>query len=143
HPRPVTLPFPTLNHDCALTRSNMVFVIDPLVVRLPQFLAGVSSLDRSVRFDRTKATQVILVPRDGGNPRIAECEPFFHYHINNAFEEGGDTVIDLVRYPDYDNIHRSFRTFEEADFHEVSTVLSRLRVSPSNAVEIEDILPFD
>jgi all-trans-8'-apo-beta-carotenal 15,15'-oxygenase len=143
HLAAVTLPYPTLNHDCALTRSHMVFVIDPLVLRLPRFLLGFSSIDESVRFDRSKQTQIILVPRDGGKPRIAECEPFFHYHINNAFEEGDDTVIDLVRYPDYDNIHRSFRTFEEADFHEVSTVLSRLRVSPSNVVDIENILPFD
>jgi all-trans-8'-apo-beta-carotenal 15,15'-oxygenase len=142
HLRPVTLPFPTLNHDCALTRGNMVFVIDPLVVRLPQFLAGVSSLDRSVRFDRTKATQVILVPRDGGNPRIAECEPFFHYHINNAYEDGGDTVLDLIRYPDYDSIHRSFREFRTADF-EVRTSLCRLRVTPANEVEIEDLYPFE
>src|SRR6266550_873733 len=45
----VTLPFPTLNHDCALTPKHMVFVIDPLVVRLPRFLLGMSSLDGSVR----------------------------------------------------------------------------------------------
>src|SRR6266540_1983448 len=140
HLRPVTLPFPTLNHDCALTKRNMVFVIDPLVVRLPQFLAGVSSLDSSVRFDRTKATQVILVPREGGNPRVAECEPFFHYHINNAFEDGGDTVLDLVRYPDYDSIHRSFREFRTADI-QVHTSLCRLRVKPGDEVEIEDLHP--
>ena len=67
----------------------MVFVIDPLVLRVPRFLLGFASLDKSLRFDRSKATQVILAPRDGGKPRIAECEPFFHYHINNAFDEGG------------------------------------------------------
>ena len=117
----------------------MVFVIDPLVVRLPRFLLGFASLDRSVQFDRSKATQVILAPRDGGKPRIAECEPFFHYHINNAFEENGDVVLDLVRYPDYDNIHRGFRDFSRAGFDGISTVFSRLRVSQSNDVEIEDI----
>jgi all-trans-8'-apo-beta-carotenal 15,15'-oxygenase len=142
HLQPVTLPFPTLNHDCALTRTNMVFVIDPLVVRLPQFLAGVSSLDRSVRFDHAKATQVILVPRDGGKPRVAECEPFFHYHINNAFEDGGDTVLDLVRYPDYDDFHRSYREFRTADF-ETDTKLCRIRVTPANDVTIEELYPFD
>ena len=77
----------------------MVFVIDPLVVQIPRMLLGLSSLDRSVRFHSDKQTQVILVPRDGGKPRIAECEPFFHYHINNAFEDGSDVVLDLVRLP--------------------------------------------
>ena len=60
---------------------------------------------------RSKQTQVILAPRDGGTPRFAECEPFFHYHVNNAFEDGSDVVLDLVRYPDYDNVHRGFRDF--------------------------------
>ena len=80
----------------------MVFVIDPLVVRLPRFLLGFVEPRQVAPLRRSKATQVILAPRDGGKPRIAECDPFFHYHINNAFEEGSDVVLDLVRYPDYD-----------------------------------------
>jgi all-trans-8'-apo-beta-carotenal 15,15'-oxygenase len=143
HLQAVTLPFATLNHDCALTRNYMVFVIDPLVLSVPRFLFGISSLDGSLRFDRSKATQVILVPRDGGKPRIAECDPFFHYHINNAFEDGGDVVLDLVRYPDYDNIHRSLRRFREAGFDDISTTFSRLRVTPANEVEIEDIASYE
>jgi all-trans-8'-apo-beta-carotenal 15,15'-oxygenase len=141
HLRPVTLPFPTLNHDCALTRRYMVFVIDPLVLRLPRFLLGVDSLDRAVQFDDKRATQVILVPRDGGKPRVAECEAFFHYHINNAFEEGDDVVLDLVRYPDYDNVHRSFRQFRTSSFDDVQTKFSRLRVSAGDEVAIEDVYP--
>ena len=108
----------------------MVFVIDPVVLRVPRFLLGLSSLDESLRFDRSKATQVILAPRDGGKPRIAECEPFFHYHINNAFEDGSDVVLDLVRYPDYDNVHRGFRDFRRAGFDDISTSLCRMRVAP-------------
>ena len=33
----------------------MVFVIDPLVLRVPRFLLGFSSLDESLRFDRVDA----------------------------------------------------------------------------------------
>jgi all-trans-8'-apo-beta-carotenal 15,15'-oxygenase len=139
HLQAVTLPFPTLNHDCTLTRRYMVFVIDPLVLNLPRFLLGIQSLDRAVRFDRKRPTQVILVPRDGGKPRIAECEPFFHYHFNNAYEDGDDVVLDLVRYPDYDNVHRSLRTFRESAFDGIETRFSRLRVSPSDEVTFEDI----
>lgn len=139
----VTLPYATLNHDCALTRTHIVYVIDPLVLRVPRFLFGFASLDESLKFDRSKQTQIILVPRDGGKPRIAECEPFFHYHINNAYEENGDTVLDLVRYPDYDNINRSFRTFDRSDFAEVTTTFSRIRVSPSDEVTVEDVLSID
>ncbi len=109
HLQKVDLPFATLNHDCALTRRYMVFVIDPLVLKLPRFLLGLDSLDSAIRFDEKRPTQVILVPRDGGKPRVAECESFFHYHFNNAYEEGDDVVLDLVRYPDYDNIHRTLQ----------------------------------
>jgi all-trans-8'-apo-beta-carotenal 15,15'-oxygenase len=139
HLHAITLPFATLNHDCALTAKYMVFVIDPLVLRVPRFLFGFSSLDKAVRFDRSKATQVILAPRDGGKPRIAECEPFFHYHINNAFDDGDDVVLDLVRYPDYDNIHRGFRDAKYSGLNDISTSLSRMRVGSSGDVAIDDL----
>jgi all-trans-8'-apo-beta-carotenal 15,15'-oxygenase len=140
HLHAIPLPFATINHDCALTSRYMVFVIDPVVLRVPRFLFGFTSFDRALNFDTSKATQVILAPRDGGSPRIAECEPFFHYHINNAYDDGSDVVLDLVRYPDYDNIHRSFRDFKRAGFDDISTTLSRLRIRPSNEVTIEDLL---
>jgi all-trans-8'-apo-beta-carotenal 15,15'-oxygenase len=139
HLHAIDLPFPTLNHDCALTSRYMVFVIDPLVLRLPRFLLGFASLDKSVRFDSSKATQVILAPRDGGKPRIAECEPFFHYHINNAFDDGSDVVLDLVRYPDYDNIHDGLRDARHSGFDDVTTSLGRMRVSASDEVSIEEL----
>jgi all-trans-8'-apo-beta-carotenal 15,15'-oxygenase len=112
------------------------------VLNLPRFLLGFKSLDGAIRYDGDRPTQVILVPRDGGKPRIAECESFFHYHINNAYEEGGDVVLDLVRYPDYDNIHRGLRRFREDAFGGVTTKLSRLRVKPGDEVEIEDVYPY-
>jgi all-trans-8'-apo-beta-carotenal 15,15'-oxygenase len=141
HLHAITLPFATINHDCALTSRYMVFVINPVVLRTPRFLFGFTSLDRALKFDSSKPTRVILAPRDGGKPRIAECEPFFHYHINNAYDDGSDVVLDLVRYPDYDNIHRGFREFKQAGFDDISTTLSRLRITASNEVEIDDLLP--
>jgi len=139
HLQSVKLPFPTLNHDCALTRRYMVFVIDPLVLSLPRFLLGFDSLDSAIKFDGRRPTQVILVPRDGGPPRIAECDAFFHYHINNAFEDGDDVVLDLVSYPDYDNLHRSLRKFRDSAFDDIETKLWRMRVSPSDEITTEEI----
>ena len=70
HLQAVTLPFPTLNHDCALTRSYMVFVIAPLVAQAAALPARrlTASTARSAS-TRKRPTQVILVPRDGGKPR--------------------------------------------------------------------------
>jgi all-trans-8'-apo-beta-carotenal 15,15'-oxygenase len=139
HLQTVPLPFATLNHDCALTRRYMVFVIDPLVLSLPRFLLGFESLDSAIKFDARRPTQIVLVPRDGGAPRIAECDAFFHYHINNAFEDGDDVVLDLVSYPDYDNIHRSLRKFKDSAFDGIDTKLWRMRVSPSDQITTEEV----
>ena len=139
HLHAINLPFPTINHDCALTSRYMVFVIDPVVLRVPRFLLGFTSLDKALRFDSGKATQVILAPRDGGKPRIAECEPFFHYHINNAFDDGDDVVLDLIRYPDYDNIHRGFREARRTGLDDIETTLTRMRVAASGDVAMEDV----
>ena len=48
-------------------------------------------------------------------------------------------MLDLVRYPDYDNVHRSLRNFRESAFEGIETRFSRLRVSPSDEVAIEDV----
>jgi all-trans-8'-apo-beta-carotenal 15,15'-oxygenase len=129
-----------MNHDFALTEKHLVFVIDPILVNPVRMLLGMASFDRTLHFDASKSTKIILVPRDGGQPRIAECEPFFHFHFNNAFEDGGDTVIDLVRYDDYE-LGESLRNFETAGFRERGT-LWRFRVSPGNDVTSEELCPW-
>jgi all-trans-8'-apo-beta-carotenal 15,15'-oxygenase len=48
-------------------------------------------------------------------------------------------VLDLVTYPDYDNIHRGFRSFKESAFDEIDTRLVRMRVSPSDEIATEEI----
>jgi len=139
--QPVTLPYPVLNHDFALTAKHMVFVIDPLVLRVGRFLTGFSSFDRAFRWEPTRGTRIVMVPRDGGEPRIAECEAFFHFHIANAFEEGSDTVIDLCRYQDYaiGDLLRNFKSATELSAH---SSLCRVRVAPSGRVEQSELCPF-
>jgi all-trans-8'-apo-beta-carotenal 15,15'-oxygenase len=131
--QPVTLPYPVMNHDFALTKKHLVFVIDPILLRLGRFLLGFASFDGALKWDASKTTRIVLVPRDGGKPRVAECDPFFHFHVNNAFEDGGDTVVDLVRYDDY-GIGESLRNFSDGGFTERGN-LWRLRVKPGGDLE--------
>jgi all-trans-8'-apo-beta-carotenal 15,15'-oxygenase len=138
--QPVTLPYPVMNHDFALTSRHLVFVIDPIMLRLGRFLLGFASFDGALRWDASQSTKVILVPRDGGAPRVAECDPFFHFHVNNAFEDGSDTVVDLVRYDDY-GIGGSLRSFSDGGFTERGT-LRRLRVKPGGALESHELCPW-
>ena len=139
--QPVTLPYPVLNHDFALTAKHMVFVINPLILRTARFLMGFSSYDQALRWDPSRATRIILVPRDGGRPRVAECDPFFHFHFANAYEDGSDTVIDLCRYEDF-AIGELLRNFKGASDISAHSSLWRLRVAPTGKVQQSELCPF-
>jgi all-trans-8'-apo-beta-carotenal 15,15'-oxygenase len=139
--QPFTLPYPVFNHDFALTSKHLVFVIDPLVLRVTRFLLGFSALDRSFEWQPERGSLVVLVPRNGDRARVTECEPFFHFHFANAFEEGSDTVIDLCRYEDYaiGNLLRNFQGAEDISAH---SSLYRLRVTPSGQVQQTELCPW-
>ena len=141
HLAPVDLPWPVMNHDFALTQKHMVFVIDPIVVRISRLVLGLSSYADSLRWEPQKPTLIVLVPRDGGKPRTIEIDPFFHFHVNNAFEEGGDTVVDLVRYDDYSIGANSLKQFRTGGFDEPA-VLWRLRAKSSGDVESHALCPM-
>jgi all-trans-8'-apo-beta-carotenal 15,15'-oxygenase len=141
HLQPVALPFPVMNHDFALTTEHMVFVLDPIIVNFRRVLTGRASFGGSLRWDSSKQTHIVLVPRDGGKPRTVETDPFFHFHVNNAFEDGGDTVVDLVRYDDYSIGENSLTEFRTGGFDEPSA-LWRLRVKPSGEVESHQLCPL-
>jgi all-trans-8'-apo-beta-carotenal 15,15'-oxygenase len=133
----VPMPVPVMNHDFALTERHMVFVLDPILIRVGTIIRG-GSIDRALHWDASKPTCVVLVPRDGGKPRTIETEPFFHFHVNNAFEDRGDTVVDLVRYDDYSIGENSLREFRSGGFDEPAA-LWRLRVKPSGEVERHEL----
>jgi all-trans-8'-apo-beta-carotenal 15,15'-oxygenase len=141
HLQSVPLPFAAMNHDFALTTKHMVFVIDPIVANFRRVLTGRSSFGGSLRWDPSKPTHIVLVPRDGGKPRRIETDPFFHFHVNNAYEDGSDTVVDLVRYDDYSIGANSLTEFRTGGFDEPSA-LWRLRVKPSGEVESEQLCPW-
>lgn len=139
--QPVPLPVPVMNHDFALTTKHMVFVLDPIVANFRRVLTGRSSFGGSLRWDPSKPTHIVLVPRDGGKPRTIETDPFFHFHVNNAYEDGGDTVVDLVRYDDYSIGENSLTEFRTGGFDEPSA-LWRLRVKPNGELESHQLCPL-
>ena len=139
--QPVALPFPVMNHDFALTTKHMVFVLDPIVANFRRVVLGRSSFGDSLHWEPTKPTHVALVPRDGGKARMIETDPFFHFHVNNAFEDGGDTIVDLVRYDDYSIGENSLKHFRTGGFDEPSA-LWRLRVKPNGEVHSEQLCPW-
>ena len=71
-----TLPLPVMNHDFALTDEAHGVRDRPDRRQLrPRACSGFSSFGESLRWDPSKPTQIVLVPRDGGKPRMVESEP--------------------------------------------------------------------
>ena len=85
-------------HDFALTKRYLVFVLDPLTPNIPKIALATHSFIDSLDFKADKGTRFLLVPRDGGKPRIVEHPALLHFHITNAYDDGEDVVVDLVRF---------------------------------------------
>ena len=127
---PVVLPYPVMNHDFVLTARYMVFCLGPILVSPLKFLLGLKSFDGALHWEGSKPTLILLVPRDGrGEPRRIETDAFFQFHFANGFEEDGDLVLDLARYPNYSTIGEALRTYWRSPWPSRGmAALTRLRV---------------
>jgi all-trans-8'-apo-beta-carotenal 15,15'-oxygenase len=141
--RDVTIPEPVFNHDFALTPRHMVFVLDPIMIGikdLPGVALGLKSFDQALRFKEARGTTIVLVPRDGSRPTVLQTEAMMHFHVNNAYEDGTDTVVDLVEWKQpWDELNLELRGFREADL-EAQTFggnLTRLRITAGGSVNRE------
>ncbi|MFF8917207.1 carotenoid oxygenase family protein [Streptomyces sp. NPDC015032] len=92
----VPAPHRPVVHDMALTR-NYAVILD--------LSAGVSMSDNQARktypavWDETRGARIGLLPRNGSDVSWFDVEPCFVYHTLNAYEDGDQVVIDVVRYP--------------------------------------------
>jgi all-trans-8'-apo-beta-carotenal 15,15'-oxygenase len=86
-------------HDFAFTPNWRVFLFGPLTFDVPSMLLGLKPAMACASFAPKRATQVILVPRDGSQPVWLRTNPCFVFHFCNAFEDGADCIIaDGLRY---------------------------------------------
>ena len=97
----LALPYPTMLHDFIATEKHIVFFISPLRLRIARQLLGVASLANNFAWHAESGTEVIVIPIDDPT-RVTRftTEAFFQWHFCNAYERGGEIVVDLVRYPD-------------------------------------------
>lgn len=144
----ISLPEPVFCHDFALTGQNLVFVVDPLGLAkraLPGVLLGLTSFDRALRFDEDRGTTILIQPRGGGALRRITVPAFLHFHISNAYDDGTDVVVDLVRWDrDWKSFNQSLRSYRADDparpaDWQFGGQLTRLRISASGRVSIEQL----
>ncbi|WP_245676989.1 carotenoid oxygenase family protein [Nocardia acidivorans] len=97
----VPLPRPMFNHDFGLTPKHMVFVTAPLVFPIGKMLAaglGMRNYIEAIDYEAARGTMISLLPRYGGRPRVLHTDPLMHLHLANTYEQGSDTVVELVNY---------------------------------------------
>ena len=135
----VPLPRVYINHDFGLTERYLVFVIDPLHVKHP-IRMGLGLLDANAAtvHEADLGSLVLLVPRDGGPVRRFAIPAIAKAHVNNAFDDGGDVVIDVVRYDDWNALSAMLCNFRDHEAFK-GGVLSRIRLTTADHAVVEDI----
>jgi len=91
---PVTLAAPTMIHDFVLTEHHIVLLAGPAVFDWTAAGAGKPLL----QWRPSLGTRIAVIGLDGGRVIWLETDPFFVFHFANAFERGGNIVIDYVRH---------------------------------------------
>jgi len=94
---------PVLLHDFIATPRHLVFFVAPVRLRVLRAMLGLGSFSDNLAWTPSDGTEVIVVPIDDPErPVRFRSEAFFQWHFANAFERGGEIVVDLVRYPDFE-----------------------------------------
>jgi beta,beta-carotene 9',10'-dioxygenase len=88
-------------HSFGLSPRYLVLAEFPLVLDPLRLLFGESSYIGAFRWRPGLGTRFRVVERDGGKVAARfESDPCFAFHHLNAYESGGELVVDLVAYDD-------------------------------------------
>lgn len=94
---------PAYVHSIGVTESSLVLVETPLRINirgaLSPFSQGFFDL---LDWDPERGTTFYIVDRETGEvEQTTMHEPWFVFHTVNAYDDGDDTVLDLVRFTDH------------------------------------------
>lgn len=98
-PQMYRLPHLTFVHDMGVTRRWLCFLLPHADFDIWRALLGLGTYMDSIRLATERPMSALLIPRDGGRPRIFESIPGFVFHVAQAFDrEDGAVVMDVIRY---------------------------------------------
>lgn len=87
-------------HTFGLTPEHAILVAHPLTVRPLDMLWSNRGFIDHFDWRPKDGTTLVVMDRATGATREHETDPMFVFHTVNAFERDGDTVLDVVAYPD-------------------------------------------
>ena len=137
-----TLPFATLNHDCALTRRYMVFVIDPLVAAACRASCSASRASTSrcgsIRRRRRRSSSRRATAASPGSPSASRSSTTTSTTPSRTARTWCST---WSATPTTTTSTAAFATSADRGFDDISTTLCRLRVAACRTRStIEDLL---
>lgn len=92
---------PAYMHSFGMSPTYLILTEFPLVVNPVNLLLWVRPYIENFRWEPRRGTPFWVVNRHTGElVGRYECDPFFSFHHVNAFERGGELVVDLVAYED-------------------------------------------
>jgi len=112
----IALPHAYMNHDFILTKNYMVFCFGPILLHSTTMMLGLDSFDSALYWKKEIPTKILLVSRNDLKTRWIETDPFFQFHFANGFEDNDQLIIDLIKYPTYNQIGQVFREFWYTDW---------------------------
>lgn len=89
-------PYSSMVHDFAVTAGHVVFPVLPLTGDMGRALSG----QPPFAWEPSRGGFLGVMRRDSGVASLAwqPCEPRYVFHFMNAFDAGGDVVMDVVEY---------------------------------------------
>jgi beta,beta-carotene 9',10'-dioxygenase len=100
---------PAYMHSFAMTEQYLVLVEFPLVVDPLRLKLAFEPFIRNYRWRPERGLRIHVFDKDGGGLiKSVETDPVFAFHHVNAFEDGGNIVVDLIAYRDAEIIDQLY-----------------------------------
>lgn len=117
-------------HSFGMSAAHLVIAEFPLVVNPMALLLWLKPYIENFRWEPQRGTRFHVVDRaSGAHIRTVTTPAFFAFHHVNAFEAGGDLVVDLVGYDDASIIEAFYlHRLEEPDVRIPPGMLRRYRI---------------
>jgi beta,beta-carotene 9',10'-dioxygenase len=131
-------------HGFGLTPRHAVVYGHPCDVNPMSMLWSNAGFVDHLRWDGTRPTQLHLVDRATGAIRTHLAPTGFMFHVVNAFEDGSDTMLDAVVYPDasvHDGLRRA--ALLAHGLPHLSPQVVRYRMTPGREHATREVLDAD
>lgn len=129
-PQAYELPRFSFVHDIAVTPRWFCVLLPYAEFDLPRVFLGRATVLGSLKLATERPMQALLIPREGGEPRLIETVSGFVFHIAQAFDrEDGNLVLDAIRYGRFPAVDDMADLFAEPN-RDFVPHLERLELDP-------------